>query len=112
MKKTSMLRLFMSCVAFSFSSMVTADLASAEIVQAVPTDWRLQDYGDGAVTLYFTGSSCSQGQLTLTADVNNDSKNRLWSIVSVGKTAVRSVGIYYHYDSSSNICVIDSFFTT
>ncbi|WP_375399082.1 hypothetical protein [uncultured Sphingomonas sp.] len=95
---------------FASSIFIQSVPAYADSVSAIPTYWRLQDYNDGAVTLFFTGSSCAAGQLLLPSSAGDDSKQRLWSIVATGKAALLPVGIYYHVDSTTGACVIDSFY--
>lgn len=103
-------KLFISCAIIGIKMTAWSGVAHADNLEATPTSWCLQDYNDGGITLFFTGSSCYQGQLILPSTANNDSKQRLWSIVVTGKAAARPVGIYYHYDSSAGACLIDSFY--
>ena len=77
------------------------------IVDAVPTAWRLQDYLGGAIHIWFTGSSCSNGNLTLLASVPEGVKDRLWSTVMSGKLARHPVIIYYRVEGGG--CIIDNF---
>ena len=86
---------------------VPAQAQSIEL-GGVPTAWRLQDYNNGQVTLFFTGSSCPSGRLDLLASASNESKNRLWATVMTGKIARQPVGVHYHV--SGGQCVIDDFF--
>lgn len=81
---------------------------TVSLIEAVPTAWRLQDYLDGAIITFFSGSSCSQGRLDLPASVSADSKNRYWSIITTAKVANKVVGIYYV--NNSGVCTILNFY--
>lgn len=87
---------------FTVSTPIYADSE----VQGVPTAWRLQDYLDGTIAVYYTGASCTNGLIVLSASAPADSKNRLWSLIMTGKAANRPVGIFYN----STTCVITSFY--
>ncbi len=104
------------CSSFARTALASAPLlmalpAQADLILGVPTNWRLQDYGDGVVHLWFTGSQCTSGGLVLLSSVPEGSKARLFSLVLTAKTTNRPIGIYYHYDSTTTNCVIDSFYT-
>ena len=86
---------------------LTATAAQADLLEAVPTGWRLQDYGPSGVSVYFTGSPCSSGQLKFPS-TTGFSPDRFWATITTAKVASRTVGIYYHVDNGS--CVIDSFY--
>lgn len=81
--------------------------AAADEIVAVPTNWRIQDYGGGAVDLWFTGSSCTNGHLQLAPSVPEGTKDRLWSALLTAKVSDRPIGIFYHFTGSD--CIIDSF---
>lgn len=76
-----------------FSSITKAQ--SIQLIEATPTGWRMQDYTDGGISLYFTGSPCASGHLFLPAGVSADSKQRFWSMITTAKAAKLPVGIYY-----------------
>ena len=96
-------------MAFATLSPVPA-LAQAQYnIEAVPTNWRMQDYTANTVNLYYTGSSCTSGSLVLSSSAPDGSKDRLWSLVLTAKLTNRPVGIFYHVDASGN-CMIDSFY--
>lgn len=103
------MRLLISCITFALASISWSEAAHATNLEAVPTAWRLQDYNDGAISIFYTGSTCSQGQLILPNTANNDSKQRLWSLILTAKVASKSVGVFYHYEPSVG-CLIDSFY--
>jgi hypothetical protein len=74
-------------------------------LEAVPTAWRLQDYLDGYVTLFYTPSTaCANGLLKLSG--TEESRNRLWALIMTAKATNKVVGIFY--DSST--CLISSFY--
>lgn len=99
----------LSALLLTLVATITATMAQAELLEAVPNGWRLQDYGSGAlgVSLFLTGSPCLQGNLHLPAE-SQGSKDRLWSMVMAAKIARIPVGIFYHVDSGT--CLIDSFY--
>jgi hypothetical protein len=82
--------------------------AQADGIVAVPTNWRLQDYGGGAINLYYTGAPCTSGALVLVSSAPEGTKDRLWSTILTAKLSNRPVGIFYHVDAST--CIIDSFY--
>lgn len=103
------IKLFISCITVAVASITWSEASQAANLEVVPTAWRLQDYTDGAITIWYTGSTCTQGQLILPNTVNNDSKDRLWSLILTAKAASKSVGVFYHYEPSVG-CLIDSFY--
>ncbi len=81
--------------------------ADEGLLEAVPTAWRLQDYGDGAVVMYYTGAAqCNQGELILPASAPADSKNRLWTLILSAKVTGKVVGVYYN----PTTCTVNSFY--
>lgn len=84
--------------------------ASAAIVQIseVPANWRLENYPGGTVTLWFTGSPCTNGQLTLPASATPADVNRLWSLILGAKLANHKVFVYYDNSSAPASCPIVS----
>jgi hypothetical protein len=88
----------------------TLGTANATLVflSAIPNAWRLQDYagqtGTGNLVLWFTGSTCTNGQLMINASTEQE-KNRLWSTVMAAKVANRHMFVYY--DDAT--CLISSF---
>jgi hypothetical protein len=77
-------------------------------IEAVPTGWRLQNYVSNVVNIYFTGSACTSGALSLPANATSDDKNRLWSTILTAKATGRAVGIFY--ETVSGNCNITSFY--
>lgn len=90
------------------AGLLLAQQASAQSVEAVPTNWRIQDYLNGSTEVYFTGSSCPAGALTLPASTPEASKDRFWSVVMTGKAAKLPVGVYYQV--SNGQCVVINFY--
>jgi hypothetical protein len=74
----------------------------------VPSAWRLENYLVDNVTLWFTGSSCVNGSLSMPVNATKSDKDRLWAAVSVGKAAGRSVFVYYQPITATE-CRITSF---
>jgi len=95
-----------AAAAFAFS--IATPAFADSVIEVVPTAWRLQDYLDGSVWTYFTGSPCSQGHLTLPASTPADSKNRYWSMIMSAKFSGKIVGVYYVNNNGS--CIIQNFY--
>ena len=81
--------------------------AGADAIEAVPSNWRLQDYGPAGLSLWFTGAPCPGGHLMLPSTAGY-SPDRLWATVMTAKVTNRPFGIFYHVDNGA--CMIDSFF--
>ena len=90
---------------FSFLFSTLPAFADSNI-EAYPTAWRLQDYEDNTISIFFTGSPCTNGRLILPASVSADSKNRFWSTILSAKMANKIVGIFYN----PTTCEITSFY--
>ena len=88
---------------FFFSSLAFAETS----INAVPTGWRLQSYG-GSTVLWYTGSTCTNGQLLLDPSWSSDQSKLLWSTIMTAKASQMPVFISYTVNSSG-YCVITSF---
>jgi hypothetical protein len=83
-------------------------LAAQEVqIAAVPTAWRVQNYVPQTVVLWFTGSTCANGQLTLPATAVKADSDRLYATVMMGKAAGKKV--YVYYTANAGGCLINSF---
>ena len=71
---------------------VPAHAAEVSFV-AVPTNWRLQSYTGGGVTLWYTPSTCTYGLLMLQGTAADH--ERLWSLVLSAKLSQRALNIAY-----------------
>ncbi len=89
------------------SAALTATTAQADLIEAIPSGWRLQDYGPSGMSVYFTGSPCSSGQLAFPS-ATGFSPDRFWATVMTAKVTSRMIGVYYHVANGS--CVIDNFY--
>ncbi len=89
-------------------SILSASPAFAESLWVVPTNWRLENYPGSGVTAWYTGSVCSNGNLSLPSNATEADKNRFFSMIMLAKATSRPVGIYYNVSNGS--CVIQSFF--
>lgn len=96
-------------VAAALLGVATPAYADA-LIEAVPTNWRLQNYVNSGVTAYFTGSSCISGGLSFGPSATSDDKNRFWSLIMTAKALGKTVGIYY--ETTSGLCQITSFYET
>lgn len=106
MKTTKSRRTLLALIAgifFSFSSLAFADTP----INAVPTGWILQSYGGSAV-LWYTGSTCTNGQLLLDPSWSSDQSKLLWSTIMTAKASQLPVTIWYTVNSGGS-CIITSF---
>ena len=101
-------RLFSRAAAILIPLAVTFSVNAAEAyITAVPTAWRLQQYintGSNVETVWFTGSPCSNGNLSL-GTVTEAEKNRFWALVLSAKLSSRAIFVYYETTN----CTITSF---
>lgn len=105
-RKFSMRTILRAFVALA--SVVSTPVFADTMIEAVPTAWRLQDYMNGALTTWYTGSSCASGQLILDVNAPADSKNRYWSLVMSAKMANKPIGVYYTVVNGG--CYITNFY--
>jgi len=105
-------RLIYSVTAFLFLTGTVATsgaMAQTQMqIEAVPTGWLLQDYVGAGVWVYFTGSPCTSGNLSLPTTATSDEVNRFFSLIMSAKISGQAVGVYYTYNG--NTCVINSFY--
>lgn len=73
-------------------------------MEELPVKWRLQNYLNDGVNVYFTSSSCSQGVLYFSGSA--DDKNRFWATVMTSKINNHVVGIFYNQST----CQITSYY--
>ena len=70
--------------------------------------WVLQSYNGVQATLYYTGSPCISGKLTLDPSDSPDRNKLLWATVLAAKASGAKMS--FHYDVGPNdICYIRSF---
>ncbi|MBA6302355.1 hypothetical protein [Colwellia sp. MB02u-14] len=79
--------------------------AGLSTLEVIPTSWKLEDYMGGQVFVWFSESSCVNGQLQFPAHATSEDKNRFWSVVMTAKISKRKVFVNYFNDG----CVIKSF---
>ncbi len=84
----------------------SAPALSQGLIEAIPNGWRIQRYVGGAISVFYTGSSCPQGGMNLAA--SSDEMNQFWSLLLTARSTQTKVGIYY--DNSNNSCNIQSFY--
>jgi hypothetical protein len=84
-------------------------IAFAEQYEAVPTNWRLENYvSSHSVKLWFTGApGCNDGAIE-GASLSQDDFGRLWSLILSAKAMNKKVGLFYN--ASGGVCTINSFF--
>lgn len=71
-----------------------------------PANWRLQNYVNNNIVIWYTNSGCPSGQLVFPGATTDD-LNRLWSTVLAAKLANRSIGVSFNKIGDS--CQITSF---
>lgn len=81
--------------------------AAALYLSAVPTTWRLENYVVGGVVLWYTGSSCANGKLSLPANAVKADHDRLYATISLSKVTSKKSFVMYTTDGTS--CLIVSF---
>jgi hypothetical protein len=102
-----MKRIAIYCIATAI--LFGSDTAFADNnIQGSPASWRLQNYVGGLVSIYYSGSTCTNGLLNLPASSSADERNRLWSLVMTAKATGSTVGIFY--ETTSGNCNITSFY--
>ncbi|WP_143093703.1 hypothetical protein [Caulobacter sp. UNC279MFTsu5.1] len=77
----------------------------------LPTAWRLENYANENIVIWFTGASavgCTNGRLAPDSAMSAQDRSRLWSLVLSAKLSNRKVGL--SYSGTGNACVITSFF--
>lgn len=84
----------------------TPAVAAEQVMIESAAAWRLQNYVNNNVVIWFTSSGCPTGQLVFPGATTDD-LNRLWSTVLSAKIAHRSVGISFNKIGDS--CQINSF---
>ncbi len=84
-------------------------IANAEIVQltVVPSAWKLENYLNTNLVVWYAGSSCSNGKITFSSGVSIDDKNMFWSTVMAAKVSKQK--LFVRYDDSTSNCNIASF---
>jgi hypothetical protein len=76
-------------------------------VTGVPTNWQIQNYVPNNVVVYYTGSSCVNGALSLPSTAVQADMDRLWALMLTAKATGQQVTIYYTVSGSD--CLIASF---
>lgn len=105
MRLKSLLRTIL--IALSFSA--AASSASADIFIESTVNWRLENYTNGMVVVWFTGApGCNSGRVNLPSTLAQDDINRFFSMVLAAKATQRPMG--FTYWGSGDSCVLSSFF--
>lgn len=84
-------------------------MASSTQISEVPTNWRLENYPAGPVTIWFSSSTCTSGSLSLPANATASDINRFWSLILSAKLSGHKVFVYYENASAPTSCPIISF---
>lgn len=105
-KKISLKKLFPIAIAATCMGVSSAALATIGIA-AVPTAWRLQNYEGQNAVLWFTGSVCPNGQLTLDPADTPERNKMLYATIMAAKASKLKVVI--QYDAGVNVCFIRNF---
>lgn len=96
-----------SKMALACAAALTASAAYADRLDAVPTAWKLQSYAGVSTVLWYTGSPCQNGKLTLPTTDSPDRNKLLWATVLEAKAANLPMSI--EYTVSGTTCTITSF---
>ncbi|WP_287004790.1 MULTISPECIES: hypothetical protein [Sphingobium] len=97
-------------LAFCAAAIFSSQPAMAENqIEAVPANWRLQNYiGSAGVVVWYSGSTCTNGQLTFSTSTTADERNRFFAMILTAKISSRVVGVFYETVTGS--CQINSFY--
>lgn len=90
------------------SALVTASTGCfAQILQldVVPTNWKLENYMNDNIVVWYTESVCQNGKLTFSDNATTQDKNRFWSTLLSAKATNSEVFVRYE----STTCNIESF---
>lgn len=92
----------LACIAPAQSAMT--------LVTNSPSAWRMENYaGPSGVTIWFTSSPCSAGQVTFGSSATQADMNRLWATVTTAKTTGRKMFLYFDNANAPASCPIISF---
>lgn len=98
---------------FLIASLLLTSLNSAQaamtFVSTTPDQWRLENYSGSSVVVWFSGSSCSSGQLTFAADATPAQISRFWAAVTVAKLTGQKMFLTYDNANAPTTCPIISF---
>jgi hypothetical protein len=87
----------------------SSSFATVQLISAVPTSWRLQDYVGSVVTVWFTPSPCTYGNLALPSGSTQAEINRFWALILGAKLSNRAVYVYYDDAAAPSSCIVTSF---
>jgi hypothetical protein len=93
-------------LALSLFALSTA-ASAVSVVNAVPTTWKLESYGEKGAVLWFAGSTCVNGQLTLPGTATTTDHNRFYATVMAAKVSASKMFVYYDVVGAN--CVIVSY---
>jgi hypothetical protein len=94
---------------FCLAAFAGPSFAADVMVEAVPTNWRMEDYLGGAIDIWYSGSSCANGHMVLSAATPADVRSRFWSLVLTAKATGKYIGVFY--DDTSSSCLITHFYS-
>ena len=86
---------------------VFSQASQAAGLSVVPNAWRLQVYVPDGIVIWFTGSTCSNGVLTLPPNASAADANRLYALIMSAKLA--GAKVFISYDSTSPNCPITDY---
>lgn len=96
---------------FAFALMIVSVSCFSDVQQlnTVPSSWKLENYFGDNVVVWFSGSVCTNGKLSLPSTATDQDKNRFWSLILAAKTAKTEV--FIRYEDTSSSCDVVSFGT-
>jgi len=93
------------------TALLATQLSHAALVTigaVVPTGWRVENYAPGGnAVLWFTGSVCANGQLTLPPNATIQDHSRLYATIVSAKAG--NLKTFVVYDNGLAGCPISSF---
>jgi hypothetical protein len=86
---------------------LTGSVQAATTIHVVPTTWKLESYSAQSVVIWYAGSNCGNGVLTLPSTATQIDHNRLYATVAAAKLA--NSKMFVIYDETSPSCAIISY---
>lgn len=79
------------------------------VLSSNPATWRVENYENDRVVLWYTGVPCSQGQLVFGPNFTKSDLSRFWITYSMVRTSGVKMFVYYDNADAPARCVITSF---
>jgi hypothetical protein len=88
--------------------LLIGNFAKAEVFSLEgATGWKVESYGPTSVALWYTGSKCPSGGLSLAAGLPASEHSRLYGTVMAAKMSGNKIFVFYDYNGTT--CTIVSY---